>query len=274
MLLGGIIDQAGPYIQQFSLHHNLFAHSKVRTPGLAPGTRAEIINNVVYNTKVQSWASWTASESAWIGNYWKNGPMRTGSNSGLWITCETFPWCTIKQSVYLAHSICPNRPTDSGDETLCIIGGSEYYTSTNPITLSSMTIDSPTVAYSKVLGPAGQGAGAYPRDSLDSKVISDVINGTGPSDLCASEECYGGYPTLSGTYPTDSDGDGIPDAWENSKGLNPSNSADALQYAPSGYLWIEEYINSFFPANGSAVVSPIPTPSALIPNPPSIIRIN
>jgi hypothetical protein len=37
----------------------------------------------------------------------------------------------------------------------------------------------------------------------------------------------------------------MPDAWETANGLNP-NVVDSLTYAASGYLWIEEYINSFF----------------------------
>jgi hypothetical protein len=38
----------------------------------------------------------------------------------------------------------------------------------------------------------------------------------------------------------------MPDAWESTKGLNPSDSSDWNTYAASGYLWIEEYINEFF----------------------------
>jgi hypothetical protein len=41
----------------------------------------------------------------------------------------------------------------------------------------------------------------------------------------------------------DSDDDGMPDAWESSRGLNPQNGNDHTTIMPSGYTAIEEYIN-------------------------------
>jgi hypothetical protein len=250
-----------PYVTQVTVSHNLLAHSKVRTPGVKQGTEIEAINNVVYNVQSGDWASWTGSKGAWIGNYWKNGPLKPSGFLGLAIKdmSDGMEWSLLNASspdVYIAHSICPDRPTDSGSETLCLTGRTQYYNATNQLTMSGITIDSPTDAYTKVLGAAGSGAGAYQRDSLETTVISNVLNGTGISTLCATEEDCGGYPTLSGSYPTDTDGDGIPDSWETSHGLNPNSSSDALTYAPSGYLWIEEYINSFFPTEGGGDTTP------------------
>ncbi len=47
----------------------------------------------------------------------------------------------------------------------------------------------------------------------------------------------------SGNKVTDTDGDGMPDAWETANGTNP-NVADATTIAANGYLNIENYINS------------------------------
>ena len=54
----------------------------------------------------------------------------------------------------------------------------------------------------------------------------------------------GGYPEYKGEPYLDSDGDGIPDDWEEFNGLDPNNSSDAiLDYNNNGYMNIEEYIN-------------------------------
>ena len=88
------------------------------------------------------------------------------------------------------------------------------------------------------------GAGAFPRDSADMRIINDVRNGTGrwidrPTDV-------GGWPALaSGAPPLDSDHDGMPDSWETQRGLNPMNPADGPQDANGdGYTNLEEYLHS------------------------------
>lgn len=43
--------------------------------------------------------------------------------------------------------------------------------------------------------------------------------------------------------PTDSDQDGMSDAWELIQGLNPQNGNDHATIMPSGYTAIEVYIN-------------------------------
>lgn len=47
-----------------------------------------------------------------------------------------------------------------------------------------------------------------------------------------------------GSKPADTDGDGMPDAWEDANGLNKNDKSDAVKTAANGYLNIENYINS------------------------------
>ena len=54
-----------------------------------------------------------------------------------------------------------------------------------------------------------------------------------------------GYGTLTGgTAPTDTDRDGMPDAWETKRGLSPSSAADGNgDDDGDGYTNLEEYLN-------------------------------
>jgi hypothetical protein len=43
--------------------------------------------------------------------------------------------------------------------------------------------------------------------------------------------------------PADSDGDGMPDDWEQAHDLDPGDDTDHARVMPSGYTAIEEYVN-------------------------------
>lgn len=48
----------------------------------------------------------------------------------------------------------------------------------------------------------------------------------------------------------DADNDGIPDEWETSHGLNPTDAADGRATAADGYTNLELYLNDLVPAPG------------------------
>ena len=59
----------------------------------------------------------------------------------------------------------------------------------------------------------------------------------------------GGYPEYNGKPYTDTDGDGMPDAYEKKYNLNPNDPSDANSYpaGENGYTQIEYYINGITP---------------------------
>ena len=58
----------------------------------------------------------------------------------------------------------------------------------------------------------------------------------------------GGYPDYKGTPYKDTDGDGMPDEWESSHGLNPKDPKDATtDLNGDGYTNIEDFINGLDP---------------------------
>ena len=58
----------------------------------------------------------------------------------------------------------------------------------------------------------------------------------------------GGYPKYSGEPLTDTDHDGMPDAWESRYGLNPNDESDAAKdLSGDGYTNIEKYLSGIDP---------------------------
>ncbi len=120
-----------------------------------------------------------------------------------------------------------------------------------PIEYVYTTTHSAQDAYERVLAYAGT---SHRRDAYDDIVTADVRSGnasftsTGIIDS-QNQVKYAdgttGWPALkSETAPVDTDGDGMPDAWETANGLDPANAADGRKRASNGYTNLENYINS------------------------------
>ena len=139
-----------------------------------------------------------------------------------------------------------------------------------PIPFVAVTTHSAEKAYEKVLKYAGA---SLHRDSYDTEMVSDAANGTAKvyadaynndgtktgsklaGGIINSQEDlkpagagsdWSAWPTLNSTEaPTDTDQDGMPDAWEDAHGLNKNDASDGAQYATgSGYTNVEVYLNS------------------------------
>jgi hypothetical protein len=92
----------------------------------------------------------------------------------------------------------------------------------------------------RVLAQAGA---SLVRDAVDLRIVDDVRQRRGR--LINSQTEVGGWPVLkSAPAPLDSDGDGMPDAWELGQGLDPKNATDAARVDPAtGYTNLERYLN-------------------------------
>lgn len=112
-------------------------------------------------------------------------------------------------------------------------------------------------AYEKVLAYVGA---SYNRDDVDARYVSETTNGTatytgsvtgkkGIIDVVADVNGYTEENFGTGVWPEgyDTDGDGIPDEWENRWGLDPNDATDAKKFTmdPNGYYTnLEMYANS------------------------------
>ncbi len=120
-----------------------------------------------------------------------------------------------------------------------------------PIPYGFVTTHKALKAFEKVVA---YGGASYKRDSHDTYIAEDVEKGTAkytssgnsPGFINSQDEA-GGWPVLnSETAPVDSDGDGMPDAWETEHGLNP-NANDANLYNLDSHRYytnLEVYCNS------------------------------
>ena len=99
-------------------------------------------------------------------------------------------------------------------------------------------------------------AGAsHRRDSQDARIAQEIQDGSytyegsksGLKGIIDATSDVGGWPVLTSTTPeTDSDGDGIPDVWEEANGLDPNDDNDGNQLwnDGSGYTALEVYLHS------------------------------
>jgi hypothetical protein len=106
-------------------------------------------------------------------------------------------------------------------------------------------------AFESVLAQAG--ATLPRRDAVDKRVTDMVRTGktTTPDGVVTDPKQVGGYPKYAfdpAEVPADSDHDGMPDAWEQSNGLNPNDAADGpTDRDDDGYTNVEEFLNSTDP---------------------------
>jgi len=120
-----------------------------------------------------------------------------------------------------------------------------------PFAVSNINLQSAAAAYNDVIKNAGVTIPA--RDTLDQRIISNVINRTGTIIDVQGNYPHGtayintvnAWPSLvSGNAPSDGDYDGMATWWEKREGLNPVSYADRATITTGGYTALEKYLNS------------------------------
>jgi pectate lyase len=237
-----------------SLHHNLFFSSRDRHPTLGGGVRTKAAcivdfrNNVVFNRRGPT--NFGNCRMNIINNYYR---------SGLSFTMEFEQPFQIKAEYgknqargFLEGNYIENNPKFSEDNFSAV----NYY---NPVSqYESITrqifelpgelvtgADKPITqsavqAYRIVLRYAGA---SKIRDAVDQRIIKGIKDRS--NRLIDSQKEVGGWPILKNAPALlDRDRDGMPDAWETAKGLNPENPHDRNGDLDSdGYTNLEEYLN-------------------------------
>lgn len=249
------------------LHHSVLANSSHRNP-MIKNREFRMVNNAIYN-----WGDWAAGvygtgQVDVIGNKFKAGPLyMTESTKAYEIHSEptgnSTTATTGTQSLYVVGNIGPHNADPLADNwgmtrlvDLEANAGVELgplsasYRRFSPLAALPWPITASPVDQAEAAVLAGAGASRRldcagnwvpMRDSADARIVSEYNAGTGI--IPTTEADVGGYPTLAaGTACTDTDGDGMPDTWENANGLNAASAADGPTIHASGYSNLERYL--------------------------------
>jgi len=256
--------------QNATYHHNLLAHNYSRSPRFN-GARSndvnvllDFVNNVNYNWGKQNApyggdidAKGKTHRANIVNNYYKPGPARPVTNSSYFVEASYHGEQTPDKIAvwWMSGNIMEGKPAWNDNNYLGLnkerypaesrdkLEASAHFEISHPV-----TTETAEEAFVSVLA----GAGAFPRDAVDTRIVEEVRTGTASGSgargqnlgIIDDPEAVGGYPTYVSTEsPLDSDGDGMPDAWEIEKRLNPNDAADGNKVTKSGYTAFEVYLN-------------------------------
>jgi hypothetical protein len=240
-----------------SFHHNLLVHNAGRNWSLAGGLdqsqqlagRLDIRNNVVYNWDHRT-TDGGCRELNFVNNFYIPGPA-----SRVFTLQKPDPSDPERgMRIYLAGNEMEGKPTVNADNWSAAVMGEQWYAkvrSDKPLFESYVKTQPVKEAYASVI--ADVGANLPKQDAVDARVIEDVkrrgATFAGPISkkpgIIDSQKDAGGWPEYkSATPPPDTDHDGMPDAWEQGKGLNPNDPADGPKDSGDGFTHVEVYLNS------------------------------
>lgn len=260
-------------------HHNLLAHHVSRNPRFASGGGyTDFRNNVTYNWGYNSTYGGEKQQRGnpkfdffvvnMVANYYKPGPStipgevahRIASPSSRDKANDFGKWYVADNVVHGNAAVTKNN-WDGGVQPQ---HGNSYLADLKlDQPFESMPIHQQTAQEAYALVLENVGATLPKRDIVDTRIIDETRGGyatyegktykqdkkvSDPSKKCGiidSQTDVGGWPELkSTTAPTDTDHDGMPDAWEVTQGLDPQNAADRNHVAADGYTMLEKYLNS------------------------------
>lgn len=244
-----------------SLHHSLWAHHARRVPCMAPyreNAASDFCNNVIYNCRggyVDDGHGVRARSPVNLyKNYYRRGPQTEG---------RLYPFAL---SPHMSYYVRDNYFEDWGYQghprhwkwgsqpdgvPKWIQFNNDGLELDAPAKTPNIELVDAQAAFELVLAKAG----CWPRDRTTNRTVHEVKTKTGAwgrnAPLEPTDEWFleGLTPSLA---PVDTDGDGLPDAWETAHNLNPNDPADATKLVAVGdskndrylgYSYVEFYIN-------------------------------
>jgi pectate lyase len=258
VLLGGYASDENkdkPGAGNISFHHNLLAHNGERNPLISTSGVTDVVNNVAYNpfgsfSHVDMQNQLTVIPVNYVGNIFKAGVDTDAGKYGVDIASKKI----LGAHIYVLGNIDQHRTADTQAEIDMVDPDARPFVVSVRNPAVAITTSSVFEAYDQVLAGAGANMGLScdgtffsRRDAIDTRIVNDVLTGTGkiiddPSDV-------GGWLVMASATPcTDADHDGMPDVWEENNGFNPADSLDGSKDADEdGYTNVEEFLNGTDP---------------------------
>lgn len=246
---GGLMQSTGGV----SILRCLFIDNNTRNPKVK-GIN-QFVNNVVYNWRGDGYIlgdSAGISEGNVIGNYFIDGPSTTGG---------AFTRGNTNFRLYASNNFRDRNRNGVLDGAL--IPQADYTTvtwMTTPFPHPTVATMTPQQAYNNVVGNVGT---SIRRDRVDTRLIAELTSLGTLGQIISNENSApmnGPGPVNGGTAPTDTDTDGMPNAWESANGTNPNVADHNGDVNGNGYRNIEDYINSL--AGGTTPPPPPPPPTS------------
>ena len=223
-----------------TFHHNLYAHHASRNPRLGDDLGLDFVNNVVYDWGREAGYSGPAAEGAprmnYVGNALVAGPSTREDRRGV-----AFSSGSGRTEIHQRGNVIDRDPhgalalAAAGAD--CLSGAFLARAERFPFPL--VETDDAQTAYRRVL----QGAGASrARDAADRALLQAVAAKSG--SLIDSQKQVGGWPRLRNRrLARDTDGDGMPDAWEAANGLDARDGADGAGAVAGGVSHLERCLD-------------------------------
>ena len=247
-----------------TIHHSLYAHNRLRNARTTGGgdspPNLDFRNNVIYDWK--EYASQTGSQPVnlnLVNNYYREGPSTVIEDSAMRGVIFTF----MKDAPYKLFASGNTldgykEQTDDNWKAVRISRPDRPHQydlkalrSDQPFPTPPVSTQTSEETLETVLWKAGATLPA--RDAIDLRIVNDVRHRTGAvinfeTDIPEAGR-WQNYQSLPA--PLDSDGDGIPDYWEDQFSLGKHS---ALHKNAHGYLNIEDYFNNVDPHGGTSPI--------------------
>ncbi len=258
--------------------YNLWADNLERNPRLGDvygqgRPNFEVRNNVIYNYgRVASGLTQGMITVNYVNNYIRPGPVSSKDATAIHTPGPTDTSAMPSDMIYfIKGNIWEGNEAATKDNTLFFDHTSVPGRLTVHFSPTSVVAAPPVAhplsaeeAYKAVLDNVG--AVLPVRDRADGGIIQQARDRTG--SLIDSQSQTGGWPELkSATPPGCSLHDGIPDEWKTAHGLDVKDAALAAKVGPSGYTYLEEYLNGTDPRVKVDYLDPKNNVSSLKPGP-------
>jgi pectate lyase len=217
--------------QRLTFTGNICAHNGDRNPDVNffPGSCVDIVNNLVYNARsdfVEVWEQHGGSPVNIVGNYFKSGPNMV---PGRYIVARQSVKATGRARIYLSgnhiEGMIDREPSPYVREAL--------------VQTPSCPVAAPVIDAQQAYHRALTTAGAFPRDTVDKRVVKEVKEGSGKI-----RRAPGILPEIAEGKPyMDSDADGMADHWEKANGTDPNRNDAWGDEDGDGWANLDEFLD-------------------------------